>query len=112
MTVAASAAAPAPAHFSPKEIGERYAAHQMSVTRWITIGAKMTNGSRLRLRATRTPGSWLVTQEDLDEFLAALTADRLREKNGTPTAANKARTRAANAARIARMNAACAEAGI
>lgn len=54
--------------------------HVATVTRWILEGARLRDGTRLRLRATRLPGRWVVEKVAVDEFLAALTADR----SGTP----------------------------
>jgi hypothetical protein len=56
-------------------------------------GIALRDGSRLRLAATRTPGGWLVADEDLDHFLAALTADRTGEPAPAPPAASTARKR-------------------
>jgi hypothetical protein len=53
--------------------------HPSSLTRQILRGAKLRDGSRLRLRAIKTPGGWVLTREAIDEFLAALTADRCAE---------------------------------
>jgi hypothetical protein len=51
--------------------------HKATVTRWILDGVGLRDGSRLRLRADRAPGGWLVEPAAVKEFLAALTADRL-----------------------------------
>jgi hypothetical protein len=50
--------------------------HPSAAIRWITRGACLRNGNRIKLRAIRTPGGWRVRQEWLDEFLAVLTNDR------------------------------------
>jgi hypothetical protein len=55
--------------------------HVATVTRWIIQGARLRDGTRLRLRAVRLPGRWVVEPEAVDEFLATLTADR----SGLPT---------------------------
>ncbi len=64
--------------------------HVNTVTRWILVGARLRDGCRLRLTAVRLPGRWVVTPEALEEFLAALTADRSAEPgaggvSGVPT---------------------------
>lgn len=55
-------------------IARRVGKHHSAVLRWITKGAAVPTGGRLKLRATRTPGSWLVDPADLDSFLQELTA--------------------------------------
>src|SRR4051812_36510170 len=52
--------------------------HVSSVIRWITVGVRLSDDARLRVRATRTPGGWRITDADMDAFLAAVTEDRLR----------------------------------
>jgi hypothetical protein len=47
-----------------------------TLIRWITRGAKLRAGGRLRLKATRSPGGWLTSEAWIQEFLDALTADR------------------------------------
>jgi hypothetical protein len=51
--------------------------HPASIIRWIVDGVRLTNGARLRLRAARWPGGWRIADDDLDDFVAAVTADRL-----------------------------------
>jgi hypothetical protein len=67
--------------------------HPATVTRWIMRGVALRNGSRLRLAATRTPAGWLVTDDALDAFLAALTTDRTGEPAPAPPSATAARRR-------------------
>jgi hypothetical protein len=50
--------------------------HVATITRLIVQGIGLRDGSRVRLKATRFPGRWMVTQADLDEFVEALTRDR------------------------------------
>jgi hypothetical protein len=50
--------------------------HVATVTRWIVDGVLLRDGTRLHLRGTRLPGRWVVEPAALEEFLAALTADR------------------------------------
>jgi hypothetical protein len=56
-----------------------------TIARWITDGARLRDGTRLPLRATRLPGRWVVEPGAVEEFLAALTADR----SGTCTSAGR-----------------------
>jgi hypothetical protein len=51
--------------------------HASTLVRWITKGTRLRDGSRLRLRALRTPGGWRVAEDSLYEFYDALTRDRL-----------------------------------
>jgi hypothetical protein len=64
-----------------------------TMIRWITMGAKLRDGGRLKLRATRSPGGWLTSRIWIEEFLAALTADR----NGSVAPLPGAEERAAQA---------------
>jgi hypothetical protein len=53
--------------------------HPSAVSRWILRGIKGRDGQFRRLVASRIGGRWMVRQTDLDEFVAAVTADRLDE---------------------------------
>jgi hypothetical protein len=86
-------------------IGRELDKHPSAPLRWINRGTVLASGERVKLVAVRTPGGWRVRREDLDAFLATLTADRLQPEE-TP-----ARTSAPNAARIAKMNDELARAG-
>jgi Helix-turn-helix domain len=79
--------------------------HPSACVRWIQKGTLLSRGARLKLEALATPGGWRVRRSALDAFLAALTDDR----TGTSTAAPKAPARSA---RVARMNANLASAGL
>ncbi len=46
--------------------------HPATITRWILKGTKATDGTVVRLRATRVGHRWLVRAAHLDEFFAAL----------------------------------------
>ena len=50
-----------------------------SLIRWGTLGAKMRDGQRLKLRLQRHPGRWTVSELAIQEFLELLTTDRLGE---------------------------------
>jgi hypothetical protein len=63
-----------------------------TVTRHVTKGARLKDGRRLQLQALRTPEGWVTTQEWLDEFFTALTADRTG--NTHKESASKAAARA------------------
>jgi hypothetical protein len=90
---------------TPVTIARIHDCHPSAVVRWIQRGTPLSTGSRLRLAAVRTPGGWRVRREDLEQFLEALTADRLRPgETGSPKAAPKS-------ARVRRMKAALQSAG-
>ena len=57
--------------------------HVATLTRWINDGVRGRDGQVIRLRATRLPGRWVVTDAAVDEFLDALTRDRA--DNAAPT---------------------------
>jgi hypothetical protein len=48
--------------------------HPATITRWILRGTRATNGTIVRLAATRVGYRWLVSAADLDEFFRALSA--------------------------------------
>jgi hypothetical protein len=48
--------------------------HPSTAWRWITAGAAMPDGTRLKLEAVRCGGRWVTTKAALRRFLAALTA--------------------------------------
>jgi hypothetical protein len=67
--------------------------HPATVVRWICRGVQLRKGSILRLSAVRSPGGWLIAPSAVDDFLAALTADRICEPAPPPAAASAARDR-------------------
>jgi hypothetical protein len=95
-----------PTLLTPVTIARTHDCHPSAVVRWIQKGTPLSTGSRLRLAAIRTPGGWRVRPEDLEQFLEALTADRLRlgKEEAVPKPGPKSK-------RIARMNDDLARAG-
>jgi hypothetical protein len=91
---------------TPVVIARTHDCHPSAVVRWIQKGTPLSTGSRLRLAAVRTPGGWRVRREDLEQFLEALTADRLRPGTVEDTPKSTPKTE-----RVARMNAGLAAAG-
>jgi hypothetical protein len=77
-----------PARLTFTEIAHQLGTHPSAPTRWATKGVRLRDGSLLKLEAIALPGSWRVTREALDRFLATLTADRT---SNTPTATVPAR---------------------
>jgi hypothetical protein len=75
-----------------------------AVVRWANKGALLRDGSRLKLRCVRLPGSFRTTKAWLDEFLQAIADD----KAAKPDAAPKEH---ALSPRVARMRADLVEAG-
>ena len=73
-----------------------------TVTRWIVLGCPGRTGTRVRLRAVRAGGRWLVAPADLDAFFAALAADP-----ATPGDAPSAPPKTSTAERSRRANASC-----
>ena len=47
-------------------------------------GVRLSDGRTLKLRAVRRPGGWMSTDAWVDEFIAALTADRTGEPAEPP----------------------------
>ena len=64
--------------------------HVGTLTRWIIDGVRGRDGQVIRLRATRLPGRWVVTDAAVDEFLDALTRDRT--DNAAPTTVSSGTT--------------------
>jgi hypothetical protein len=55
----------------PPRRGSRGVANS-TIIRWIVAGVPGPDGMRVKLRATRAGGRWLVRQDYLDQFFAAL----------------------------------------
>jgi hypothetical protein len=70
-------------YLSPTQIAHRYSRNPSTVIRWITRGALLSSGERLRLKALRAPGGWQVAMEWVDDFLETLTADRMNPEGPT-----------------------------
>jgi hypothetical protein len=51
--------------------------HVSTLIRWATRGTRLRDGSRVRLRAVKTPGGWRSSAEWVTQFLDILTRDRL-----------------------------------
>jgi hypothetical protein len=80
------------------QICRRLGTHPATVCRWILVGRRLRDGTRLRLPATRFPGGWRVRSADLDAYLAFLTVDRLGQTDQpaprSPAEARRAHERA------------------
>jgi hypothetical protein len=59
------------------EQARRLDTHPNTLIRHVRSGVRLRDGSRLRLRATVTPGGYRIADSDVDLFYTALTADRL-----------------------------------
>jgi hypothetical protein len=51
--------------------------HIASAIRWCTTGVRARDGSRIRLKAYKTPGGWMSSQSWAVEFFEKMTADRV-----------------------------------
>ena len=67
---------------TPAQVGHRCPPNRPGVTvgpttvsRWITSGVRLRDGSRLRLRAIRFPGGWRIAEDDFEKPVARLTTD-------------------------------------
>lgn len=56
--------------------------HVATLRRWGTVGVLLRDGSRLKLKLTRLPGRWVVSEAAIREFIDTLTADRTGEQVG------------------------------
>ena len=79
------------------EIAHELGCHPSAVVRWLTRGAALKTGERIRLEGVKIPGGWRIVRSDLEKFLAVLTDDSLR-----PSATDIPKP-APNAARVAKM---------
>lgn len=59
---------PAETLLSPAQVAFRLGRGAMTVRDWIRIGIHLPNGSRVRLRATRLGGRWLIRLADVETF--------------------------------------------
>jgi hypothetical protein len=64
--------------------------HPATLTKWIRQGIALSDGSKLRLRAVRFPAGWRTRTEWVDEFLEAITADRIGAPAHDPAHARRA----------------------
>jgi hypothetical protein len=93
------------------DIARKCNVHPSAVTRWMLKGTLLNDGRRLFLRFVRLPGKYHIKPEWLDEFLEALTADRLRESSDQAEAVKPASGSIKGHAELKRVDAALAEAG-
>ena len=84
---------------APTEIARQLQVSPSAIHRWLTRGVLLADGSRLKLRSIRLPGSYRVRPEWLDAFLQAVADDRA----GTPTDTLET-PRTTRSARISAMN--------
>lgn len=57
-----------------------------TVSRWILTGCPGRSGTRVKLRATRGGGRWLIEESDLEAFFAALNDVAPTASSGTSAA--------------------------
>ena len=91
---------------APVDIARSLQVSPSAPLRWLTRGVLLADGSRLKLRSIRLPGSYRVRPEWLDAFLQAVADDRAGAPTDTLETPRTART-----ARISAMNAKLLEAG-
>jgi hypothetical protein len=96
---------------TPTDVARRLSNHPSAPIRWITRGAVLSNGQRLKLQAVRTPGGWRIRRDWLDAFLAALTADRQGGTDTASEAAGRPRHSSPDRRRLAALDAGLAQAG-
>jgi hypothetical protein len=82
--------------FTPAQIGRQCPENRpgvsvspTTVTRWVVVGVRLRDGSRLKLPAVRYPGGWRIAEDDFEQFIARLTADRTGDL-ASPITANRA----------------------
>ena len=62
-------------YLSPAEIARELNLHPSAPVRWCNRGAVLSDQTRIHLKHIRLPGGVRIKREDLDAFIAALTAD-------------------------------------
>lgn len=67
--------------------------HAGTLMRWILRGVLLSDGSRLKLAATRFPGAWKTTDLAVREFLDRLTVDRVGADSASSAIATPAQRR-------------------
>jgi hypothetical protein len=79
----------APVYRSLSQIARRFPpnreskpVHTATLTRWILKGHRASDGSQIRLRATRFPSGWRSTDQWVSDFLDAITHDRTGQRTG------------------------------
>ncbi len=65
--------------FSLPAVARKKKTHPTTPWRWIRRGVVLSDGRRIRLAAHKVGGTWRVTQQALDEFIAATTAASMPE---------------------------------
>jgi hypothetical protein len=96
---------------TPTQLAHRLGKHPSAPVRWLTKGAILSTGQRLKLQAVRTPGGWLIRRDWCDAFLAALTADRQGSAVTASEAAGGSNHKATDRRRLAALDAGLAQAG-
>jgi excisionase family DNA binding protein len=87
------------------EVAHLLKCHPSAPIRWIQRGSELSDKSRLKLQAIRSPGGWRISRAALDAFLQRLTDDRAGKPDAAPQAPPKSQ-------RVARMNTELANAGL
>lgn len=96
---------------TPTQLAHRLGKHPSAPVRWLTKGAMLSTGQRLKLQAVRTPGGWLIRRDWCNAFLAALTADRQGGIDRAGEVAGGSNRKAADRRRLAALDAGLAQAG-
>ena len=71
------------------------AANPSTVTRWILKGCPARNGERIKLKATRCGGRWLIAPSDLSLFFEALACEMPNPVKAAPKLSSAERKRKA-----------------
>lgn len=94
-----AAAEPAPTYQAVPDALRPYGYHSATGIRWILRGVvHPRTGERIKLKAIRAPGKWLVPQGAVDRFLAAVTEARTGQRAGITPKASHTEHAAADAA--------------
>jgi hypothetical protein len=77
-------------YLTPAQIAREFSVHITAISRWCNQGAKLSDGTYVRLKRICLPGSIRVARADLDAFFGALADDVNRfgprnPKRGVPT---------------------------
>ena len=71
---------------TPADVAAIHGVHRKCVREWITVGIRLPDGTRVRLKANRVASRWRIEPADLEAFLARCTAGALPPAEGVETA--------------------------
>jgi hypothetical protein len=99
------------AYLTPAQIARQLNVHPSAPVRWMRRGKVLSDGTRRYLEYLAIPGGYRVSASALDEFLAALTSDRMQGDNADDRPAPRSRLSTRRKQELARVDATLAREG-